>query len=160
MKLDVPTSTVLNDLKGVRLRIYCYLLQQDGPVGVREVQRILGLKSSSHSGYHLQKMLESGLVGQTPQNTYYLKDEYKVNSIKINVLTEYFLLWGRFWPRTVFFAVYLIMSLMFSIILITLDQFFILKIYIILSILLSLVVAALEIKRELKALPWDETNTQ
>ena len=158
--MDGPTNAVLNELKGVRLRIFCYLLQQDGPVGVREVQRTLGLKSSSHSGYHLQKMLELGLVGQTPQNTYYLKKEYKVNSIKINVLTEYFLLWGRFWPRTVFFAVYLVMSLLFSIILITLDQFVILKIYIILSILLSLMIAAFEIKRELKALPWDETNSQ
>ena len=73
-----------------------------------------------------------------------------------NVLTEYFLLWGRFWPRTIFFAVYLIMSLIFSIILISLDLFYILKIYIVISILVSIIIASLEIRRELKALPWKE----
>ena len=149
-------ASPLDDLSGVKLRIYCYLLQQGGPVGVRETQRALNLKTASHASYHLQKMYEDGLLEKTPQNTYLLLERFRVKSIRINVLTEYFLLRGRFWPRTVFFATYLLISLIIAIILMASQLFSVLNYYLILSTILSLAVAFFEIRRELRALPTEE----
>ena len=145
-------------LKGVRLQIFCYILQQKNPVGVREIQRALRLKSASHAAYHLQALYDEGILLKTPQNTYLLEDRYRVNSIKINVLTEYFLFAGRFWPRTVFFASFLFFSLVISFILVLSNQKAIVLTYLVLSTVASLVIATIESIRQIQALPWESQN--
>ncbi len=146
----------LEELTGVRLRIFCYLIKQDEPVGVRSTQRSLGLKTASHANYHLQKLVDLKIAEQTPQNTYYLLPDYKIKSIKVNVLTDYMLIRGKFWPRTVYFATYLLISLFIAIVLSYSNSIGVLKIYIFLSIIVSLIVTIFEVKRQLNALPWDE----
>ncbi|MHA2029559.1 MAG: hypothetical protein ACW99A_06630 [Candidatus Kariarchaeaceae archaeon] len=145
----------LEELSGVRLRVFCYLLKQNEPVGVRETQRSLGLKTASHANYHLQKLVELKMVKQTPQNSYYLLPDYKIKSIRVNVLTDYLLIRGKFWPRTVFFASYLFFSLIIALILSYSDSIQILKIYGFISLVVSLIVTIFEVRRQLNALPWE-----
>jgi len=49
-------------LKGTTLRVYRFLYREGRPVGIREVQRGLGLSSPSVAHYHVRKLLEAGLV--------------------------------------------------------------------------------------------------
>jgi hypothetical protein len=145
----------LEELQGVRLRIFCYLIKQKDPVGVRSTQRSLGLKTASHANYHLQKLVDMKIAKKTPQNSYYLLPEYKIKSIRVNVLTDYLLIRGKFWPRTVFFATYLFLSLIIALILSYADLIQFLQIYVFLSLVVALVVTILEVRHQLNALPWE-----
>ncbi|MHA2503785.1 MAG: hypothetical protein ACXAE3_13070 [Candidatus Kariarchaeaceae archaeon] len=147
----------LADLKGLRLRIFCYLLQE-GQVGVRQVQRALNLKSASHAAYHLTKLYETDIVNKTPDNRYKLKEEFQQKSVKINVMTEYYLLVGKFWPRTVFYSTYLVISLIIGLSLVFIDNLTVLRIYLILSLGLALAVSIYEVMHQLRALPWEEDD--
>ena len=49
-------------LKGTTLKVYRYLFKLGKPAGVRDIQRALGLSSSSVAEYHVRKLLESGLI--------------------------------------------------------------------------------------------------
>jgi len=49
-------------LQGTTLRVYRYIYRQGKPVGIHDVQRGLGLASSSTAHYHVQKLLGSGLI--------------------------------------------------------------------------------------------------
>lgn len=54
------------DLSGTTLRVYRLLFKQGKPVGVHEVQRGVGLQAASTAHYHLRKLVESGMVAETP----------------------------------------------------------------------------------------------
>lgn len=49
-------------LKGTTLKVYRYLFKLGKPAGIRDIQRALGLSSSSVAEYHLKKLLQSGLI--------------------------------------------------------------------------------------------------
>jgi hypothetical protein len=49
-------------LKGTTLRVYRYILKSKNPVGIHDVQRGLGLSSSSVAQYHVRKLLSLGLI--------------------------------------------------------------------------------------------------
>ena len=49
-------------LKGTTYRVYRFMLRQRDPVGISDVQKALGLSSSSVAEYHIGKLLQMGLV--------------------------------------------------------------------------------------------------
>ncbi len=51
------------------LRVYALLLK-NGPMGVREIQRKIGFKSPSTVKYHLNKLVDAGLVVQRGDGLY------------------------------------------------------------------------------------------
>ena len=105
-------AEIESQLKGKTLQIYWYLLKDpETSVGVREVQRSLGLSSPSVAAHHLDKLLSLGLVEKTVRGEYLLNQEIKVGVLK------FFSRMGRFLvPRHLFYAVWL--STMFAIYLI------------------------------------------
>jgi DNA-binding transcriptional ArsR family regulator len=105
-------AEIESQLKGKTLQIYWYLLRDpSSSVGVREVQRSLGLSSPSVAAHHLDKLLSLGLVEKN------LRGEYSVNQeVKVGLL-KFFSRMGRFLvPRHLFYAIWL--STMFAIYLI------------------------------------------
>ena len=74
-------------LKGTSLGVYRFLLKNGKPVGVREVQRALGLSSPSLAAYHLAKLEEAGLIkkesGNYVINKVVLEDCIKVSRFLI-----------------------------------------------------------------------------
>ena len=54
------------DLFGTTLRVYRFLFKQGKPLGVHEVQRGVGLQAASTAHYHLKKLVELGIVTETP----------------------------------------------------------------------------------------------
>ena len=105
-------AEIESKLKGKTLQIYWYMLRDpETSIGVREVQRSLGLSSPSVAAHHLDKLLSLGLAKKTIRGEYVLNQEVKVGLLK------FFSRMGRFLiPRHFFYAVFL--STMFLIYLI------------------------------------------
>jgi DNA-binding Lrp family transcriptional regulator len=49
-------------LKGLTLKVYRFILKNDKPVGIREVQRALRLSSPTLALYHMNKLEEAGFI--------------------------------------------------------------------------------------------------
>jgi predicted DNA-binding transcriptional regulator len=96
-------AEIESQLKGKTLQIYWYMLRDPNTtVGVREVQRSLGLSSPSVAAHHLEKLLSLGLVEKTTRGEYLLNQEIKVGVLK------FFSRMGRFLvPRHLFYAIWL-----------------------------------------------------
>lgn len=97
--LLMNSGKVEAQLKGNTLRVYVYALKKRR-VGVREVQRALGLSSSSLSQYHLNKLKELGLLRE--------KDgEYEIqNEVNVNIMRDFLRLGTLLVPRFVMYAVF------------------------------------------------------
>lgn len=98
-------ETLKKAVQGKTLRIYLMLLDSQGPIGPREVQRRLGYSSVNVAVHHLEKLCGLGLAA---------KDEhgrYAVTRRRVNVgVMVLFMSLGRFrFPRllaySAFFAV-------------------------------------------------------
>jgi DNA-binding transcriptional ArsR family regulator len=95
-------AQIESELKGKTLQIYWYMLRSPGShVGVREIQRTLGLSSPSVASHHLEKLVSLGLVDKTRTGEYYVTQEIKVG------LLRFFTRLGRFLvPRYLFYSVW------------------------------------------------------
>ena len=78
-------------LSGTALRVYLYMLRR-GEVGVREVQRALGLRSPSTAKHHLDRLVMLGLAAKT-------SDGYVACRPTRGLLTLYVVASGRLIPR-------------------------------------------------------------
>ena len=95
----VEKGRVDAELKGNTLRVYVYALKRDR-VGVREVQRALGMSNPSLAQYHLNKLEALGLVGQE-------NGEYRVlDEVKVDVMRDFLRIGSSLVPRFVFYAVF------------------------------------------------------
>jgi len=88
-------------LRGKTLKVYMYMLKQGKPVGVREVQRELGLSSPSVAFHHLEKLMRLKVVEQDQMDNYVI-----VKKVDPGIL-QAFVNVGRFsLPRVGFYAVF------------------------------------------------------
>ena len=88
-----------SELKGNTLRVYWYMLKsRQGSVGVREVQRGLGFSSPALSSYHLEKLVDLGLV-KKDTGSYKL-----VKEVKVDVLRNFTKIGFLLLPRNIFYA--------------------------------------------------------
>ncbi len=90
---------IASQLKGNTLRAYWALLgQNDGVIGVRELQRKLGFSSPGLAAYHLKKLEEMGLVTEE-------RGDYKIlKEVKVGILEQFIKLGTFMLPRYVLYA--------------------------------------------------------
>lgn len=97
-----PSSDIArinSELKGNTLRVYWYMLKsREGTAGVREVQRALGFSSPALASYHMEKLVELGLVSKEA-GTYKL-----VREVKVEVLRNFTKIGFLLLPRNIFYA--------------------------------------------------------
>ena len=99
--MDMKDPDLESKLQGKTLQVYWFLLKErGGPVGVRRVQRSLGFSSPSVAAYHLEKLVDLGLVEKL-HGDYVLKKGVKVGAMANFILLGRFLL-----PRHLFYAVF------------------------------------------------------
>ena len=97
---DISSSSSSYDpyLKGTAYRVYRYMLKQREPVGISQVQKALGLSSSSVSEYHIKKLLDMGLVredqGGYVVDKVVLDNIVRIRMISIPVQTGYVIFFG------------------------------------------------------------------
>ena len=90
-----------SELRGNTLRIYWYFLSHSNePVGVRRVQRELGLSSPSVASHHMAKLQRLGLL-ENRRGEYFLIDKVKVGFLKLFIEMG-----GLLLPRYLFYAVF------------------------------------------------------
>ncbi len=94
-------KVIESELRGTTLRVYWYMLSQNEAVGVREVQRAIGMSSPSVASYHLGKLVSLELVEKKPDNSYEVS-----RVVKVGVLKNFIDFRGRFLPRYVFVAIF------------------------------------------------------
>ena len=86
-------------LKGNTLRVYVYALRER-KVGVRQVQRSLGLSNPSLAQYHLNKLKEMGLLREN-------NGEYEIqNVVDVNVMRDFLRVGTLMVPRFFMYAVF------------------------------------------------------
>ena len=82
-------------LKGTTLKVYLFMVKQNRPVGVREVQRTLNLSSPSLAAYHLSKLEDVDLLrregGDYIVNKVILENMIKIRRMLIPRYFFYFL---------------------------------------------------------------------
>ena len=107
------TDSLDEMLKGKTLQIYWYLLLA-GKSGVREVQKVLNIPSSSTVHYHLNKLLNAGLVNQDTSDKYFVDEP-----VKSGILGLYIKIGRRMIPRMIFYLTFfLVCGLMYFIFLV------------------------------------------
>ncbi len=87
------------ELRGRSLEIFIYLLRRGEPLGVREVQRALGLSSPSVAFHHLEKLHSLGVVRKDESGSYQVVDNVDISLLQAFVRVGRLLL-----PRMVFYA--------------------------------------------------------
>ena len=94
-------SLVDAELRGRTLRAYLFILKSPKPIGVRELQRALGLSSPSVAYHHLDKLTRMGLVEKDQYGEY-----VSVKNVNVNVLQAFTQIGRLLVPRFTFYAVF------------------------------------------------------
>ena len=87
------------ELKGNTLRVYVYALK-NRKVGVREVQRSLNLSNPSLAQYHLNKLIELGLL-RKDNGDYAIVEE-----VTVEIMRDFLRVGTLLVPRFLFYAVF------------------------------------------------------
>jgi DNA-binding transcriptional ArsR family regulator len=90
-----------SELRGRTLRAYLFILKNSKPVGVRELQRSLGLSSPSVAYHHLDKLMRLGLIDKNQYGEYTV-----VKNANVNVLQAFTQVGRLLVPRFIFYAVF------------------------------------------------------
>jgi len=95
----VEEEKIESELKGNTLRVYWMLLHsKSSGTGVREVQRQLGFSSPALASYHLNKLVELGLV-EEKNGEYFL-----IREVRVGVLRQFTKFGSIMLPRYVLYA--------------------------------------------------------
>ena len=96
-----PARDLDYELKGRTLKTYLFLMKSPKPVGVRELQRSLGLSSPSVAYHHLEKLDRLGLVEKDQYGSYSVK-----KNIDVSVLQAFMHVGKVLVPRFIFYAAF------------------------------------------------------
>lgn len=97
----IDERKVLSELTGNTLHVYWYLFKKkQDPTGVREVQRALGFSSSSSADYHLQKLMEMGLIDKDTFGNYRIK-----KAVKAGFMNSFLFVGGLAFPKHLLYSI-------------------------------------------------------
>ncbi len=93
-------KVIESELKGVTLRVYWHVLGiKKQTIGVRPVQRALGLSSPSVALHHLEKLRMLGLLAKESTGEYRV-----IEHVKVGVLRDFVGVLGFLLPRYLFYS--------------------------------------------------------
>ena len=95
----VSKNNIDAELKGNTLRVYVYALK-NRKVGVREVQRSLNLSNPSLAQYHLNKLVELGLLKKDDS------DYAIIEEVNVKIMRDFLRVGTLLVPRFLFYAVF------------------------------------------------------
>ena len=91
----------LREQTGSELLVYWVVLEK-GPVGLRDVQKLVGFSSASTAIYHLDRLKTRGLVDKNVEGKY-----YAVTSSRSGILRFYVLIGRRLMPKSLIYGIVL-----------------------------------------------------
>ena len=86
-------------LSTVTWNVYLFILTSREPVGVRDIWRRLKLSSPSLAQYHINRLLEFGMIVQTREGKYVASEEKRIEALR-----SFVLIYGKLIPRLVFYG--------------------------------------------------------
>ena len=90
----------VTELTGATALVYWYLLKKgNNPTGVREVMRALKFSSPSSATYHLEKLMNLGLIDKNEMGAYYV-----VKHVEIGLFKSFIVVKGYTIPKQFFYA--------------------------------------------------------
>ena len=92
---------VRSKLKGTTLRVYWHLLRSGEPTTIRRLQRSLGFSSPSVASYHLEKLMDMGLVKKDVGGDYELKKTVSLEAMSSFVRISHLMI-----PRYIFYTTF------------------------------------------------------
>jgi len=93
-------KVIESELKGLTLRVYWHILgSKKQTIGVRPVQRALGMSSPSVALHHLEKLRSLGLLEKDSTGEYHL-----VEQVRVGVLQNFVGVLGFLLPRHLFYS--------------------------------------------------------
>jgi DNA-binding transcriptional ArsR family regulator len=101
---------VKSQLKGTTLRVYWHLLRSGKPTTIRHLQRDLSFSSPSVASYHLEKLIDLGLVKKVAGD-YELKKTVSLEAVSSFVRISHLMI-----PRYVFYTAFFLTLLIVFII--------------------------------------------
>ena len=106
--MQVDEKKIASELKGNTLLVYWEMLKSpNSPLGVRELQRRVGFSSPALAAYHLNKLVDLGLVVKE-------RGDYKlVREVKVGVLKQFIKIGTLMLPRYVLYATFFTTLLLF-----------------------------------------------
>jgi len=98
--LTAEKREIITDLTGATALVYWYLLKKgNNPAGVREVMRALKFSSPSSATYHLEKLMNLGLIDKNNMGAYFV-----VKRVEISLFKAFILVRGHPLPKQLFYA--------------------------------------------------------
>jgi len=98
--LSTEDRKLITDLTGATALVYWYLLKKgSNSAGVREVMKVLKFSSPSSATYHLEKLMNLGLVDKDNMGAYHV-----VKRVEIGWFKAFILLRGHAIPKQLFYA--------------------------------------------------------
>ena len=98
--LSAKEKDLVTDLTGTTALVYWYLLKKgNNPVGVREVMRALKFSSPSSATYHLEKLMNLGLINKNNMGAYYV-----VKRVKTGLFQAFIFVKGWMLPKQLIYA--------------------------------------------------------
>ncbi len=91
---------VKSKLKGTTLRVYWHLLRSGKPTTIRHLQRDLSFSSPSVASYHLEKLMDMGLVKKV-RGDYELKKTVSLEAMSSFVRISHLMI-----PRYIFYTTF------------------------------------------------------
>jgi hypothetical protein len=110
-QLTERKDKIKGNISAATWNIYLHILTSGEPVGVRDVWRQLKLSSPSLAQYHVNRLLELGMIMQTNEGKYVANEERRVEALK-----GFLLLHGKLVPRLVFYGALIAGILVFYVI--------------------------------------------
>ncbi|MHB1908615.1 MAG: helix-turn-helix domain-containing protein [Nitrososphaerales archaeon] len=98
-KASIDPADIDSTLKGRTLKTYLFMIKNSKPVGVRELQRNLGLSSPSVAYHHLEKLERMGLVEKNQYGEYVV-----LTNVDVSVLQAFSHIGSLLIPRFTFYA--------------------------------------------------------
>ena len=92
---------VRSKLKGTTLQVYWHLLRSRKPTTFRRLQRSLGFSSPSVAAYHLEKLMDMGLVKKNIGGDYELE-----KTVSLEVVSSFVRIGHLMIPRYVFYSTF------------------------------------------------------
>jgi DNA-binding transcriptional ArsR family regulator len=96
-----PALDAESELKGKTLKAYLFILKSSKSVGVRELQRALGMSSASVAYHHIDKLTRMGLIEKDPYGEYIL-----IKNVSVNALQAFTQIGRLLVPRFTFYTVF------------------------------------------------------
>ncbi len=107
----ITTMDILEEvlIHPITAKVFVYLKTRNVPVGVREVQRALGLGSSSTAYWHLNKLLDNGVAEKSGDNNYRLTSPFQdVKKISKTVAVDHYFIGKNLVPEIAVQVVFLV----------------------------------------------------